>query len=109
VRVGRAEPLPPAAEHAFFRVAQEALANVLRHSGASKVVVDLAGDEPGRAALTVTDDGKGLEEGPAGMGLGNMRARVEELPGGRFDVTTAAGGGTRVEASCDTNGAHGRS
>jgi NarL family two-component system sensor histidine kinase LiaS len=106
VRLDRAEPLPPAVENAFFRVLQEALANVLRHSGATRVVVELSDDGPGRAVFSITDDGVGL--GPAGravgMGLGNMRERAEELPGGRFSAGSANGRGTRIEVACDTNG-----
>lgn len=111
VRVSLPDPLPPAVEHALFRVAQEALANVLRHSGASRVTIELAVDEPGRAVLTIADDGRGFDAAsrPSGLGLGNMRARIEELPGGRFGVASADGRGARIEASYDTNGTYRRS
>lgn len=104
VHTDRADHLPPAVEHAFFRVAQEALANVLRHSGASHVEVSLTHGEPGTAVFRVTDNGSGFDRSvPShGLGLGDMRARIEELPGGRFSVTAADGGGTRIEAVSST-------
>ncbi|MDQ6879124.1 MAG: GAF domain-containing sensor histidine kinase [Candidatus Dormibacteraeota bacterium] len=90
-------PLPAAVEVAAYRIAQEAVTNVLRHSGARscRLKVTLEG---GVLRLEVSDDGSGLSpNAPAGVGLISMRERAEEL-GGRLELETAAGGGTRLAA-----------
>ncbi|MEV0582923.1 GAF domain-containing sensor histidine kinase [Nonomuraea sp. NPDC050310] len=86
--------LPPETEVAVLRVAQEALHNSLRHSGAEHVEVRLAYDN-GRLALSVRDDGAGFEEPAAsrGLGLASMRDRAEAM-GGKLVVSS--GGGTTV-------------
>jgi signal transduction histidine kinase len=94
-------PLSLTAEQELFRVAQEALANVAEHSGATMVEVQATLDQ---AALTlrVRDDGHGFDPsqpkpgGGRGLGLGTMRERVESL-GGTLLVFGAARG-TCVEA-----------
>jgi signal transduction histidine kinase len=86
--------LPPDAELALFRAAQEALANVVRHAEATRVVVRLhAGD--GMLRLTITDDGRGLPPHAAGgadplsqLGLAGMRERITAL-GGRTSIGPA--------------------
>ncbi|MHB8719371.1 MAG: sensor histidine kinase [Candidatus Dormibacteria bacterium] len=91
--------LPPQAEVAVFRILQEALSNVARHSGARRVDVDLravAGD----LRLTISDDGQGFDasagdDDSGSFGIVGMRERAA-LIGGRFAVTTARGGGTVV-------------
>ena len=85
-------------EEALYRIAQEILNNVLKHAAATKVAIAL--DRGPRAiALTIRDDGEGfdLEAGRAagGMGLANIRQRVEEM-GGRLILTSAPGQGTEV-------------
>jgi signal transduction histidine kinase len=101
LEVSGERPLPPAAEHALLRVAQEALANVARHSQASKVTIGL--DYRGQATrLTIADDGRGFDPAAArGVGLDSMRERIEAL-GGRLVVTSAPGSGTIVFADCDS-------
>ncbi len=89
--------LPPETEQELYRLAQEALNNVLRHAHANHVTVrlDTCG---GRAFLEVADDGIGFEpalSGGAGLGLRGMRERAEQL-GGRLHVESAPGAGTRV-------------
>jgi NarL family two-component system sensor histidine kinase LiaS len=89
--------LPEVYESALFRVVQEALTNVGRHSAASQVAVSL-GLAAGELRLTVADDGRGLPgdlAGNAGLGLAIMRERVEAL-GGSFRVK-ATSPGTCVE------------
>lgn len=89
----------PAVEIALYRVAQEALANAVRHAEASQVELGLA-LKPGYAALTVFDDGKGFDlEEVRGRGLGllSMRERVAQL-GGQLNVVSERGLGTRVYA-----------
>ncbi|GIH77593.1 sensor histidine kinase [Planobispora longispora] len=82
---------PAAAGHAIYRIVQESLTNVLRHSGARHVVVTVD-----RSTVTVTDDGT-APAGPAGSGIAGMRARAEAL-GGTLTAGPRAGGGFTVEA-----------
>ncbi len=85
-------------EVVLLRSAQEALANVRRHSGAHSVTVGLTGTEPD-ARLEVTDDGTGFDvqdgSGPRGFGLAGMRDRAEAC-GGTFGLASSPGHGTRV-------------
>ena len=94
-------PLPAAVEVAAYRIAQEALTNVVRHAQARTCVVRLAAVVLGdRTTLHVeiADDGEGLpSELHAGVGLRSMRERAEEL-GGTCIVESDEGGGTRVSA-----------
>jgi signal transduction histidine kinase len=93
-------------ERQLLRVAEEALSNAMRHSGASAVTVRLAagdGADDGAVVLSVADDGGGFD--PAArfiasrkLGLTSMRERVEAL-GGTLEITSAAGRGTTVQAS----------
>ncbi|MEU5399209.1 GAF domain-containing sensor histidine kinase [Streptomyces sp. NPDC005963] len=92
--------LPAAQEEALLRVAQEALHNALRHSGADKVDVVLARRGQG-AVLSITDSGKGFEPRDvrrAGrhLGLVSMRDRASGV-GGRLRVVSAPGKGTTIE------------
>jgi len=93
--------LPLDAERACFRVVQEALANVARHSGAGRVEITLSGADGG-VCLTVADDGCGFDVAPVqgrGLGLLTMRERAEAL-GGHLVVDSAPGRGTRVTVQC---------
>jgi PAS domain S-box-containing protein len=79
--------LRPELETAIFRIIQEALTNMFRHSGARNGRVSLI-ETNGRVAVTVRDDGKGIEERviqlrpeSVGVGIGGMRQRVKELGG----------------------------
>ncbi|WP_344487643.1 GAF domain-containing sensor histidine kinase [Nonomuraea monospora] len=97
---GELPPLDAAVEVAVLRVAQEALHNALRHSGAEAVTVRLAYAK-GRLELVVRDDGSGFEQTDSrGLGLASMRDRAEAV-GGRMSVESAPGAGTtvRVEVS----------
>ncbi|MCX5534409.1 GAF domain-containing sensor histidine kinase [Streptomyces sp. NBC_00006] len=92
--------LPAAQEEAMLRVAQEALHNALRHSGAEKIRVSL--DKRGQGAvLRVTDDGAGFDPKAirsAGrhLGLVSMRDRSSGV-GGRLTVESEPGKGTTIE------------
>jgi two-component system, NarL family, sensor histidine kinase UhpB len=91
-------PLPEV-EIALYRVAQEALANAVRHAEAQRVELGLV-LRPGYAALRVFDNGKGFDIEEArgrGLGLISMRERVAQL-GGELNVVTERGRGTRVYA-----------
>jgi signal transduction histidine kinase len=89
-------PLERDAEVALLRCAQEGLANVRKHAGASTVSVTLTEDD-GVAVLEVVDDGRGLDPSavPDGFGLSGLRARLA-LAGGTLEV--ASDGGTTVTA-----------
>jgi signal transduction histidine kinase len=91
-------PLPAAVEVAIFRIAQEALTNVVRHSHASRCVVRLALHEQERLLeLEIEDNGRGLApKRSAGVGLASMRERAEEL-GGTCEVKQRPIGGTCVQ------------
>ena len=91
-------PLPAAVEVAIFRVVQEALTNVVRHSDANRCTVRLALREQARLLeLEVEDNGRGLAPGRnAGVGLTSMRERAEEL-GGLCEVKRGHTGGTCVQ------------
>ncbi|GEM90643.1 sensor histidine kinase [Oceanithermus desulfurans] len=94
---GDLRDLPAAVEAAAFRIAQEALTNVVRHALAKRCRLCLSKRDD-RLRVEVTDDGVGLPDAPRqGVGLTSMRERAREL-GGRFGVETPAGGGTRVWA-----------
>jgi signal transduction histidine kinase len=89
--------LRPETEQELYRVAQEALNNVLKHAHASRATVrfDVGA---GMASLEVVDDGVGFEpalRGGDGYGLPGMRERAERL-GGTLRVESAPGAGTRV-------------
>jgi NarL family two-component system sensor histidine kinase LiaS len=100
VTVALGSPLPGDVEDAVLRVAQEALADVARHSGASAVRVRVAEDDDGGVTLEVADDGTAIDDaGGRGVGLDSMRARVESL-GGELRISGEPGGGTTVSARC---------
>jgi len=105
LELGAWEPQVPEHEEVLFRVAQEALTNALRHSGARGVRIAAVVDGA-QAVLTVRDDGHGFEPQAAarlaaarggGLGLQTMRERLEAL-GGSFNIRSRAGGGTTIDA-----------
>ncbi|MBM7771623.1 signal transduction histidine kinase [Actinokineospora baliensis] len=100
--VGDPSGLPTGVEVVLLRAAQEALANVGKHAGASSVTVDLC-HAPTGVTLTVTDDGVGFDPAaPArGYGLRGMRARAEQVAG-TVDVRSAVGRGTTVTVEVPT-------
>ena len=101
---------PVAVQHAATRIAQEALANVGRHADAATVRVSLA-DADGWATVEVADDGRGFDATVrevervrgAHYGLAGLRERAEAL-GGRAEVTSRPGAGTRVRARLPLDG-----
>jgi signal transduction histidine kinase len=89
--------LPAAIEVAAYRIALEAVTNVIHHSGASRCTVDLQAD--GWFEIGVSDNGKGLPEHLIpGVGVRSMRDRATEL-GGTFSITNLPDGGAQVTAS----------
>jgi signal transduction histidine kinase len=93
------EPAPPAQQRVeIYRIAQEALSNIGRHSGASHVHVGwtVSGGQHGR--LHIVDDGSGFDtnaEHPGHFGLENMRERARTL-GASFSLASAPGEGTEL-------------
>lgn len=84
----------------IYRIAQEALTNVARHAGASRVVVDWR-CRADSFTLAIDDDGRGIEAAerrPGSIGLFSMAERAREI-GARFVIESRAGGGTRVSLS----------
>jgi signal transduction histidine kinase len=90
--------VPPPHRPVLARVLDEALANVMRHSGAGTADVRLS-ERAGRFEFIVQDDGRGLRMTGDGMGLRNMRRRAAELPDGALDVAAGDRGGARVTLS----------
>jgi len=90
------------AKIALYRIAQEALTNIERHSGATAVEIDLRGHKRG-ATLRISDNGRGLPQDQdrpgAGLGLRNMQERIEQLDG-TLRILSARGQrtGTVIEA-----------
>ena len=81
----------------LYRIAQEALHNVVRHSGAREAQVTLLGDEA-HVALQVADSGIGFNPGllpTDGLGLASMQERVASLKG-QLVIDAIPGGGTRI-------------
>jgi two-component system sensor histidine kinase UhpB len=100
---GLSERLDPEVETLAFRVVQEALTNVARHSGSQRARVEAARESLGFRAR-VSDEGRGFdpsaslagEAGEAGVGLRGMKDRVE-LFGGTLRVDSEPGRGTTIE------------
>jgi signal transduction histidine kinase len=93
--------LSPAVEAAAYFVVCEALANVGRHSGASRAEVS-GGYRDGRLLLRIRDDGRGGARAGEGSGLTGLADRVSVLDG-RLALSSPPGGPTllRVEIPCD--------
>ncbi|MCH1865261.1 sensor histidine kinase [Nocardioides sp. CFH 31398] len=100
--------VPPEVGETAHRVVQEALTNVLRHSGARRVTVVLA-TTSAWLTVEVADDGTGPAAGAgrAGLGLAGLRRRVSAL-GGMLEAGPGRSGGFRVEARLPLDGREGR-
>ena len=88
------ERLSASVETAVYYVVSEALANAIKHSQATSLLVTVALDS-GAIRVTVADDGVGGAEIGAGSGLTGLSDRVDALAG-RFEVASPAGGGTTI-------------
>ncbi len=98
---GTSRRLDLAVETVLFRVAQEAITNILRHSNASQARLDICFNDE-QVQLTVSDNGRGFDpsgpfQPPRGWGLEGMRERVEAA-GGTLSISSAAGRGTSLAA-----------
>ncbi|MBB2998771.1 MULTISPECIES: cache domain-containing protein [Paraburkholderia] len=104
-----AAPLPDAVNTVLFRIAQEALTNIVKHAQARRAALTLA-VTPQAVSLSIADNGRGfdvahaLADPRAGMGLRNMRERLEPL-GGTLTVSSKPGH-TVVSAWVPIHAAH---
>ena len=91
VRAGELPASIRSRETAVYRIAQEAISNALRHSGAGQILVSLT-QRQRSVALQVSDTGRGLRPGAplAGLGLASMRERAASVRG-RLTVTIEPG------------------
>jgi signal transduction histidine kinase len=90
----------------LYRIAQEALSNISRHSGAANAVVEWSVDPVRGALLRIADDGNGFDPDaatPGHFGLESMRSRAREI-GARLEIASTAGNGAelRVELAAPT-------
>jgi signal transduction histidine kinase len=91
--------IPPDAKIALYRIAQEALNNIAKHSGADSGMVTLV-SQPGRVELRVRDNGTGFDRSRVSgksLGLGIMEERARAI-GASLDVHSEVGRGTEVTA-----------
>jgi two-component system sensor histidine kinase UhpB len=109
VEVSPLPEIPERVELTLYRVAEEALVNAVRHAQADAVAISLA-EVDGELVLEVADDGQGFDFRQSlaqGLGLLWLCERVRAL-GGRADVDSAPGRGTRVKVSVPTKGGRSR-
>ncbi len=96
-----ARPLPPDLRHNIFLIVKEALTNILKHSGASEVHLQIK-ITPQTLEIIIADNGQGFDPRAASdgqrNGLENMQRRTAAV-GGKLSLTSSPGGGTRVEFS----------
>jgi signal transduction histidine kinase/ligand-binding sensor domain-containing protein len=100
---GPREPLAGETEQHLLRIAQEAVANALKHAGAKRIRIELTADG-GSVRLRITDNGRGFDQQSAfsstsaHFGLLGMRERAERL-GGKMRLASQPGEGTEVEVT----------
>jgi signal transduction histidine kinase len=103
VREGRPRDLCPVIRREAYRIGHEAVLNAFRHSGASRVEVDLE-YSPRQLRITVRDDGKGITPGSFGSGCGGHRGLsamrdLAERMGAKLKLLSRVAAGTEVELS----------
>jgi signal transduction histidine kinase len=99
---GRERPVSPAVKTALFRIAQEALTNVVKHAEATNAGIELTYG-PDAVRVQVTDNGRGFDTRASASsrpswGLTGMQERATLL-GGKFVLSSRPGAGTKVEVS----------
>ena len=106
---GTVRPLSPEAEHALTRITEEALINVRKHSGASRVHASLE-FRPACVTLAVSDDGVGMRgrsevawKEKGGFGIRSMMERADSI-GGRLRIENSASDGTIIVVDVTTSG-----
>src|SRR5262249_20959045 len=96
--------LPEEMEQHLLRIAQEAVANALKHAGANRIWIKLHSDEARKLYLRIVDNGRGFDQGGVfttsggHFGLLGMRERAERL-GGELRLASHPGEGTEVEVT----------
>jgi PAS domain S-box-containing protein len=108
VKIDAIPPLPPETQLVLFRIVQEALNNVHRHSGASEACITVECQEA-EVRVTISDNGKGFElpqqlsdfAGQGKLGLTGMAERAQ-LVGGELEVTSQKGKGTKIIVKAPT-------
>jgi len=98
-------PIPLMMKESLYRVAQEALQNIIKHAHATSVGVKMVCDN-GTLRLEVKDNGAGFDskqEFPGHFGLHTMRERIERL-GGEFTIESSPQEGTRIYAEVPLSG-----
>jgi signal transduction histidine kinase len=89
---------------ALYRIVQEGVNNAVHHGGVAEVAVRLWAPRPDQLAVSVEDRGKGFQRNRRpGLGLASLRGAMEAL-GGRLEVASGPGSGTRVLAVVPLNG-----
>ena len=89
--------LPPDVQVTLYRIAQEAVNNIVKHAGASQATVSLR-LQPEKVHLLIEDDGSGFDPetvSPEHLGLGIMRERAEAI-GASLEIDSRVGHGTRI-------------
>jgi len=88
--------LPHTAQANIYRIVQEVLANAIRHGGAGKILLQCIHQEQ-MFYITAEDNGRGFDmnAAPGGIGLSNIRSRVQYMKG-RLDIDSSPGAGTAV-------------
>lgn len=96
LEVAESFPLPPAVKISFYRIAQEALNNVVKHARARQAHLWL-NSTPDGAEMRISDDGSGFDMSPqeGGMGLEIMKERAEAV-GATLDITSSGDDGTTI-------------
>lgn len=99
------DDLPPDVRVQLYRIAQEALSNIARHSGASRAEIEWKVDDSSGASLRIADNGRGFDVGQrmsGHFGLENMRSRAEEI-GATFELVSTPGQGTELRVDLKRN------
>jgi len=93
---GQPELLPPSVHMVFYRIAQESLNNIIKHSRATRFTIDLK-REPHHLLLRITDNGQGFDPTTlsSGLGLDNMRERADTI-GAHLEIDSRPGEGTQI-------------
>ena len=98
------DELQPSISLSLYRIAQETMHNIITHSQARNVQVDLRADDA-QISLLIIDDGVGFDtaQQAAGLGLESMRQRVRAI-GGFIDISSSPNSGTRIEVRVPLHG-----
>lgn len=108
IELGEEPDLSFEAKEALYRIAQEALHNMVKHARATRVAVRLKNTD-GSVELDVEDDGRGFDPAgtfPGHLGLRSMRERIEHLDG-ILEIASAPGRGTKISARIFWGNYHG--